>query len=107
MQGTQYATKRSILCRGAFCGPTMRTLHNGDYCQIRMGKKIYTTYKTHTRNWSTNKQIVNNGTGLVTSLHEKKGAYQPVHPAGKCHNHRPTNGSGILRNHTYVHWDHS
>ena len=21
MQGTQYATKRSILCRGAFCGP--------------------------------------------------------------------------------------
>ena len=26
MQGTQYATKRSILCRGAFCGPTMHTL---------------------------------------------------------------------------------
>ena len=24
MQGTQYATKRSILCRGAFCGPTVR-----------------------------------------------------------------------------------
>ena len=24
MQGTQYATKRSILCRGAFCGPTLR-----------------------------------------------------------------------------------
>ena len=24
MQGTQYATKRSILCRGAFCGPTMQ-----------------------------------------------------------------------------------
>ena len=23
MQGTQYATKRSILCRGAFCGPTL------------------------------------------------------------------------------------
>ena len=22
MQGTQYATERSILCRGAFCGPT-------------------------------------------------------------------------------------
>ena len=22
MQSTQYATKRSILCRGAFCGPT-------------------------------------------------------------------------------------
>ena len=22
IQGTQYATKRSILCRGAFCGPT-------------------------------------------------------------------------------------
>ena len=26
MQGTQYATKRSILCRGAFCGPTTPTL---------------------------------------------------------------------------------
>ena len=25
MQGTQYATKRSILCRGAFCGPTKDT----------------------------------------------------------------------------------
>ena len=25
MQGTQYATKRSILCRGAFCGPTAHT----------------------------------------------------------------------------------
>ena len=25
MQGTQYATKRSILCRGAFCRPTHRT----------------------------------------------------------------------------------
>ena len=24
MHGTQYATKRSILCRGAFCGPTAR-----------------------------------------------------------------------------------
>ena len=24
MQGTQYATKRSILCRGAFCGPTVQ-----------------------------------------------------------------------------------
>ena len=24
MQGTQYATKRSILCRGAFCGPTQQ-----------------------------------------------------------------------------------
>ena len=23
MQGTQYATKKSILCRGAFCGPTV------------------------------------------------------------------------------------
>ena len=23
MQGIQYATKRSILCRGAFCGPTV------------------------------------------------------------------------------------
>ena len=26
MQGTQYATKRSILCRGAFCGPTVHAL---------------------------------------------------------------------------------
>ena len=25
MHGTQYATKRSILCRGAFCGPTTHT----------------------------------------------------------------------------------
>ena len=25
MQGTQYATKRSILCRGAFCGPTVHS----------------------------------------------------------------------------------
>ena len=24
MQGTQYATKRGILCRGAFCGPTVQ-----------------------------------------------------------------------------------
>ena len=28
MQGTQYATKRSILCRGAFCGPTPQCLVN-------------------------------------------------------------------------------
>ena len=26
MQGTQYATKRSILCRGAFCGPTVHRI---------------------------------------------------------------------------------
>ena len=26
MQGTQYATKRSILCRGAFCGPTVHNI---------------------------------------------------------------------------------
>ena len=26
MQGTQYATKRSILCRGAFCGPTVQLI---------------------------------------------------------------------------------
>ena len=26
MQGTQYATKRSILCRGAFCGPTAQAV---------------------------------------------------------------------------------
>ena len=34
MQGTQYATKRSILCRGAFCGPT------GLVIQVRVGKSI-------------------------------------------------------------------
>ena len=32
MQGTQYATKRSILCRGAFCGPTMHTLVSVLWC---------------------------------------------------------------------------
>ena len=30
MQGTQYATKRSILCRGAFCGPTMHKNSRGE-----------------------------------------------------------------------------
>ena len=25
MQGSQYATKRSILCRGAFCGSTVHS----------------------------------------------------------------------------------
>ena len=31
MQGTQYATKRSIsLCRGAFCGPTELAHSFGD-----------------------------------------------------------------------------
>ena len=32
MQGTQYATKRSILCRGAFCGPTVRAFHENPNC---------------------------------------------------------------------------
>ena len=27
MQGTQYATKRNILCRGAFCGPTKQVIN--------------------------------------------------------------------------------
>ena len=31
MQGTQYATKRSILCRGAFCGPTYVEPQNAPY----------------------------------------------------------------------------
>ena len=31
MQGTQYATKRSILCRGAFCGPTEQS-DLGSHC---------------------------------------------------------------------------
>ena len=30
MQGTQYATKRSILCRGAFCGPTAHYIYEKD-----------------------------------------------------------------------------
>ena len=35
MQGTQYATKRSILCRGAFCGPTEHAYSNLNYlCNI-------------------------------------------------------------------------
>ena len=29
MQGTQYATKRSILCREAFCGPTIALVPGG------------------------------------------------------------------------------
>ena len=33
MQGTQYATKRSILCRGAFCGPTVR-IGNSRICLL-------------------------------------------------------------------------
>ena len=32
MQGTQYATKRSILCRGAFCGPTMHFVKKLTHC---------------------------------------------------------------------------
>ena len=33
MQDTQYATKRSILCRGAFCGPTVHAplQHKGTF----------------------------------------------------------------------------
>ena len=34
MQGTQYATKRSILCRGAFCGPTC--LPKMSYSQVKL-----------------------------------------------------------------------
>ena len=34
MQGTQYATKRSILCRGAFCGPTVVLDVNYPICII-------------------------------------------------------------------------
>ena len=33
MQGTQYATKRSILCRGAFCGPTVH-IHIKAYTSV-------------------------------------------------------------------------
>ena len=35
MQGTQYATKRSILCRGAFCGPTRPPFRENDKHSIR------------------------------------------------------------------------
>ena len=35
MQGTQYATKRSILCRGAFCGPTKLAT-----CKLAMFKLV-------------------------------------------------------------------
>ena len=35
MQGTQYATKRSIFCRGAFCGSTLRQPHPRFRCGSR------------------------------------------------------------------------
>ena len=35
MRGTQYATKRSILCRGAFCGPTQ---HPHETCDLDRGQ---------------------------------------------------------------------
>ena len=35
MQGTQYATKRSILCRGAFCGPTKLVSVAEETCFVR------------------------------------------------------------------------
>ena len=38
MQGTQYATKRSILCRGAFCGPTVRLLVHRFIFSMLLGK---------------------------------------------------------------------
>ena len=44
MQGTQYATKRSILCRGAFCGPT-RLICSSDLVQTAEENNI-TTCKT-------------------------------------------------------------
>ena len=42
MQGTQYATKRSILCRGAFCGPTVLLLiiAKSRYCNLELLTKI-------------------------------------------------------------------
>ena len=36
MQGTQYATKRSILCRGAFCGPTVRNINDAHRTHIAL-----------------------------------------------------------------------
>ena len=35
MQGTQYATIRSILCRGAFCGPTEGIYRHLGHCLTR------------------------------------------------------------------------
>ena len=48
MQGTQYATKRSILCRGAFCGPTVLDSRQRGrwfeplrrYCVVSLSKNI-------------------------------------------------------------------
>ena len=47
MQGTQYATKRSILCRGAFCGPTVLLLSNKGAVQTanHRGKQNSTLYR--------------------------------------------------------------
>ena len=40
MQGTQYATKRSILCRGAFCGPTV-PISNFAFFQVVFVSKLF------------------------------------------------------------------
>ena len=46
MQGTQYATKRSILCRGAFCGPTVRvTLTNSSVTLLGYTSSVPKTLK--------------------------------------------------------------
>ena len=47
MQGTQYATKRSILCRGAFCGPTTHTCSLSN--KQKDFSKIYLPNKTNRR----------------------------------------------------------
>ena len=48
MQGTQYATKRSILCRGAFCGPTQHYITNcvshQNTCNYSLSASDYNNY---------------------------------------------------------------
>ena len=45
MQGTQYATKRSILCRGAFCGPTMPQSLNPLYRKLNLIERIFRIFE--------------------------------------------------------------
>ena len=47
MQGTQYATERSILCRGAFCGSPMHPLFNpeADFHFLNINFKLSALYE--------------------------------------------------------------
>ena len=67
MQGTQYATKRSILCRGAFCGPTVRFL-----CQIHtVFKMSLLLSKIHNKTLNINQTL--NGNRPVIHSHYNYG----------------------------------